>query len=680
MYSDLLSRTTLMGSLALALSLSGCGGTDSASTAGTGSVTFTGLAATGAGIANGTVNVHCASGLPYTGTTDGNGVFTLTLGTDRTLPCMLKVSGGIPNVTLYSFAQASGRVNITPATDLVVARALGADPDVNFNTFSPANGKTIEANLKAAKTYVNQQLSDITGSTFGKDLLTGAFAVGDADDDILEALGAAMNAAGQTVAQLRPAAQGNIGISSSVPAFLNVPANPNATANSTSQITLTWTAVAGATGYNIYRANTSGVAITDGNKITTTPVTGIGGYADTGLSASTRYFYKVVAKNSVAVSLGSAEVSATTSTANGGGGGSGLTCDTSQFGPGAAVTTPTAEQLASFARTYTGSEGSYGPNPGDSFVATGSATLVLNTNGTATYNGDNYTPTSYCLETLTGSAGTQLVIHAGAMSHFDLKTSGAWSGYTSAGKVVTDAAYSGGGGNASLGSLAISGNPVGIAGAAVPSAFNPTAYGTHPTAAVSWSMPGGATPWYVSINGHVVTSGSAFGAWQKQVVLAGVESLGVSFDLPNGHITFTNVSLPPFSVAQTGTMTLNGTLNVPPATGSAVTITGTGTHAAGTGLDAPSASWQTFLIGSTTKNIYTWNGGKGVSIQLDSYSNGLKTVTLTNSAGPSWRILDAGATVNVNTSAKTVTFSTASLSGISPTTSSITLNGTLTLP
>jgi hypothetical protein len=364
--------------------------------------------------------------------------------------------------------------------------------------------------------------------------------------------------------------------------------------------------------------------------------------------------------------------------APGGGTVSGLTCDTTKFQSGAPVANPTAEQLSTFARTYTGSEGDTDSNT-FAFVATGSATLVLNANGTATYNSAAYAPTSYCLETLSGDAGTQLVIHSGAMSHFDLKTSGAWSGYTTAGKVVTDTAYAAasGGGNAStFGALAITGNAVGIQSATVPATFNPTAYGTHPTAPISWSMASGNSTWYVTVNGDVITSTAGFGSWQKQAVLIGVESAGVSFDMPGGHITFTNVALPAFSIGQTGTMTLNGTLNVTPATGTALVITGNGTNAAGSGLDAPAASVSP--IG--TMNRYVWNGGKGISLQVENYSNGTNTVTVTNSAGPSWRNLSAGSTVTVNTTAKTISFNASALTGISPTTTTITLNGTLTLP
>ena len=436
------SVLALVSSVMVALFAAGCGGGGGSTAAGSSSPTLTGLAATGAGIANGTVTARCVSGPVITGTTDGAGVFTLNLGSS-TAPCMVQVTGGTPAVTLYSFAESAGRVNITPATDLLVSRALGADPGTQFTSFDASKGTTISNNLGTAKTYVNNQLNAIAGATLALDPLTGAFAVGDADDKVLDALGAAMQSAGKTIAQLRPDAVANTSLSTAVPAFLGIPANPVATANSATQITLTWATVPGATSYKVFRAATSGAVNVAGVALAT-PATN--SYVDAGLTAATSYFYKVVAVNSVVPAGGaaSAEATATTNAA----GGSGLTCDTSKFAQGAAVAAPTSQELASFARTYTGSEGDYGVNPGDPFVASGSATLVLNSNGSATYNGASYAPTSYCLETIAG--GTQLVINSGAMSHFDLKADGTWSGYTSGGKVVTNAAYTGGGAGTGL--------------------------------------------------------------------------------------------------------------------------------------------------------------------------------------------------------------------------------------
>ena len=73
------------------------------------------------------------------------------------------------------------------------------------------------------------------------------------------------------------------------------------------QVSLSWSAVSGATSYNIYWATTSGVT-TSGTKITgaTSP------YVQTGLAASTAYYYIVTAVNASGKSVASAQVTATT--------------------------------------------------------------------------------------------------------------------------------------------------------------------------------------------------------------------------------------------------------------------------------------------------------------------------------------------------------------------------------
>lgn len=76
-------------------------------------------------------------------------------------------------------------------------------------------------------------------------------------------------------------------------------------------INIKWTAVSGATGYNIYGSGAVSVQVTTSNKLTATPVTATS-YTDAGLASSTPRFYKVTAVNTGGESSGSSEVSATT--------------------------------------------------------------------------------------------------------------------------------------------------------------------------------------------------------------------------------------------------------------------------------------------------------------------------------------------------------------------------------
>ena len=96
------------------------------------------------------------------------------------------------------------------------------------------------------------------------------------------------------------------------------PTSLTAAATSSSQINLSWTASAttGVT-YSVYRSTTSGFTPGSGNLITS----GLGTttYSNTGLTASTTYYYVVEAVNSVGNSPASNQASATTQAAGGGG-------------------------------------------------------------------------------------------------------------------------------------------------------------------------------------------------------------------------------------------------------------------------------------------------------------------------------------------------------------------------
>jgi cellulose 1,4-beta-cellobiosidase len=91
------------------------------------------------------------------------------------------------------------------------------------------------------------------------------------------------------------------------------PTGLTATTVASSQINLSWTASSGATSYNVKRATVSG-------GLYTTIATGVTGttYNNTGLAASTTYYYVVSAVNSTGESPDSIEASATTQAGGGG--------------------------------------------------------------------------------------------------------------------------------------------------------------------------------------------------------------------------------------------------------------------------------------------------------------------------------------------------------------------------
>ena len=111
----------------------------------------------------------------------------------------------------------------------------------------------------------------------------------------------ATNGAGDSV----PSAVVNATTAVAVP---SAPAGVSAAAVSTSRIDVAWQDVAGESGYRVERSANG----TTGWAQVGTTVAGVVSFSDTGLSASTTYWYRVLASNSAGDSAPSAVVSATT--------------------------------------------------------------------------------------------------------------------------------------------------------------------------------------------------------------------------------------------------------------------------------------------------------------------------------------------------------------------------------
>jgi len=209
---------SLACSLAVAALLAGCGGGDDPAPA---ADTLSGVAAVGLPIVNGVVAVKCSSGPALASTTTnttGNWLVTLV---SQTLPCAVQVSGGSigasANATPYhSIAVIPGTVNITPLTDLMVARVANTNnpqswfgapvfTSVNANALSAAlnnlvTGLAVSAPLDALKNPINP----ITASFTAK--------AGDPIDNWLEAFRTAVANLGQSHAAVVQAVQsGNYG-------------------------------------------------------------------------------------------------------------------------------------------------------------------------------------------------------------------------------------------------------------------------------------------------------------------------------------------------------------------------------------------------------------------------------------------------------------------------------------
>ncbi|WP_250631599.1 fibronectin type III domain-containing protein [Rhodoflexus caldus] len=91
------------------------------------------------------------------------------------------------------------------------------------------------------------------------------------------------------------------------------PANLTASATGQTTVALSWNAVSGATGYHVYRSTTGGFTPSSANRVASNVAAN--SFNDTGLQASTTYFYMVTAVNANGESVASNQAQATTQAA-----------------------------------------------------------------------------------------------------------------------------------------------------------------------------------------------------------------------------------------------------------------------------------------------------------------------------------------------------------------------------
>jgi hypothetical protein len=230
-----------------AIALAACGGSDDPPAAagdggggGTVALSIGGTAAMGAAIAGGTVDAQCAVGDGAV-TTAADGSYVLQI-QDGKLPCTLRVVSGDGATVLHSAAAGSGnsaRANLTPATELAMAQLYGRNPAAVHDNFNATAVVALTpAALQAAARAITTLLAGV-GVAIGGDPISGPLAIGDANDQALDALKTQLAAAGLTLTQLgETVAQGSpatpitaLSATPSLPAeWLLRPAAPNCAA------------------------------------------------------------------------------------------------------------------------------------------------------------------------------------------------------------------------------------------------------------------------------------------------------------------------------------------------------------------------------------------------------------------------------------------------------------------
>ncbi len=210
--------------------LAGCGGGGSSSTGTTPATTpLSGTAAVGFAVANGTVNIKCASSTSVTPTsTSASGAIQVTL-SGQTLPCAIQVTGGtinsVANTTNYhSIATSAGNVNVTPLTDLLIANLAGtATPGSWFASLTTTQLAAISAGqVTTATTNVKTALG-LTTQLTGIDPITTVFTPTNDNvmDNTLEAFQAAITSNGTSYASLLTGAGASANAGFTVPAGFN---------------------------------------------------------------------------------------------------------------------------------------------------------------------------------------------------------------------------------------------------------------------------------------------------------------------------------------------------------------------------------------------------------------------------------------------------------------------------
>jgi fibronectin type 3 domain-containing protein len=113
--------------------------------------------------------------------------------------------------------------------------------------------------------------------------------------------------AGSTTGAVNTTTFDNVSLTGAATALPSAPANLTGSALNSSQIKLTWSSAASASGYVIRRAATAGGAYTQ-----ISPPIGDTSYVDTGLVSNTKYYYSIKSENLSGISADSATVSAQT--------------------------------------------------------------------------------------------------------------------------------------------------------------------------------------------------------------------------------------------------------------------------------------------------------------------------------------------------------------------------------
>jgi hypothetical protein len=173
------------------------------------SITVAGTGVKGVALVGATVDVKCASGTA-SATTASSGAYSVTI-SGGTLPCVVKLTGTggevFHSVVPGSGATGSFTANVTPLTEMIVAHLAGTSPAAYFAAFG---GSTTISSAAVTQSiaYVKSAVASVTDlGTINP--ISDALAVGNTQDQKIDAVMAALAAAGLTLPSVTSAIAAN---------------------------------------------------------------------------------------------------------------------------------------------------------------------------------------------------------------------------------------------------------------------------------------------------------------------------------------------------------------------------------------------------------------------------------------------------------------------------------------
>lgn len=184
------------------VALAACGGSDSET------LTLSGTAATGAALAEAKISAHCAAGSGST-TAGTDGSFTLRVN-DGKAPCVLRATSADGQLLHSITLGIDTHANITPVTEMVVARFAGQPPTDYYAAFDAdlaSTATTAAVQLAVTATLDVLNAAGLDTAAIGHPITSAlvassAASTGDSHDQVLDALGAKIAAAELTLADL----------------------------------------------------------------------------------------------------------------------------------------------------------------------------------------------------------------------------------------------------------------------------------------------------------------------------------------------------------------------------------------------------------------------------------------------------------------------------------------------